>query len=141
MCIAYRLLNLLIKLSRYPVPLIDDLLVDFESAIWFMSLDMESGMPFGLKNAPLIYQCHQQVSVGIRSSTPEEEAMVDPEVLEFLNLKPQEALKSEVNIEDSEIPSLEMTAFRRNIPAPSQMGDKLIYWRYRSCGVDLGPTL
>ncbi|OWY92844.1 reverse transcriptase, partial [Phytophthora megakarya] len=43
MCIDYRLLNLLIKLSRYPLPLIDDLLVDFKSAMWFMSLDMASG--------------------------------------------------------------------------------------------------
>ncbi|OWY98687.1 hypothetical protein PHMEG_00030486 [Phytophthora megakarya] len=34
MCIDYRLLNLLIKLSRYPLPLIDDLLVDFKSAMW-----------------------------------------------------------------------------------------------------------
>ncbi|OWY91777.1 hypothetical protein PHMEG_00039505, partial [Phytophthora megakarya] len=32
MCIDYRLLNLLIKLSRYPLPLIDELLVDFKSA-------------------------------------------------------------------------------------------------------------
>ncbi|OWZ01688.1 reverse transcriptase [Phytophthora megakarya] len=83
MCIDYRLLNLLIKLSRYPLPLIDDLLVDFKSAMWFMSLDMASGFwalrmtdrarlisafvcPFGpfqwlrmtfrLKNATLIYQ-------------------------------------------------------------------------------------
>ncbi|OWY96068.1 reverse transcriptase [Phytophthora megakarya] len=43
MCIDYRLLNLLIKLSRYPLPLIEDLLVDFKSAMWFMSLDMASG--------------------------------------------------------------------------------------------------
>ncbi|OWZ02404.1 reverse transcriptase [Phytophthora megakarya] len=43
MRIDYRLLNLLIKLSRYPLPLIDDLLVDFKSAVWFMSLDMASG--------------------------------------------------------------------------------------------------
>ncbi|OWZ02488.1 reverse transcriptase [Phytophthora megakarya] len=84
-CIDYRLLNLLIKLSRYPLPLfnVDELLVDFKSAMWFMRLDMASGfwavrmteraklisafvcpfghfqwlrMPFGLKNAPLIYQ-------------------------------------------------------------------------------------
>ncbi|OWY91385.1 reverse transcriptase, partial [Phytophthora megakarya] len=33
MCIDYRLLNLPIKLSRYPLPLIDDLLVDFKSAM------------------------------------------------------------------------------------------------------------
>ncbi|OWZ15552.1 LOW QUALITY PROTEIN: reverse transcriptase [Phytophthora megakarya] len=51
--------------------------------------------------------------------------MVDPEVLEFLNLEPQEALEPAVEIWDSEIPSLDMTVFRRNIPAPSQMGPVL----------------
>ncbi|KAE9272184.1 hypothetical protein PF008_g30162 [Phytophthora fragariae] len=79
MCIDYRIVNTFIKLSNYPLPLIDDLLIGFESAMWFMSLDMASGfwairmteraklisafvcpfghfqwvrMPFGLKNAP-----------------------------------------------------------------------------------------
>ncbi|OWZ05101.1 reverse transcriptase [Phytophthora megakarya] len=37
------LVNQLIKLSRYPLPLIDDLLTDFNAAAWFMSLDMASG--------------------------------------------------------------------------------------------------
>ncbi|OWY96138.1 reverse transcriptase [Phytophthora megakarya] len=147
MCIDYRLLNLLIKLSRYPLPLIDDLLVDFKSAMWFMSLDMFWAvrmteraklisafvcpfghfqwlrMPFGLKNAPLIYQSIINNCLwGFVRLPPEEEAMVDPEVLEFLNLKPQEALRPEVDMRDSAIPLLDMTVFRRNIPAPSQMG-------------------
>ncbi|KAE8875584.1 hypothetical protein PF005_g21471 [Phytophthora fragariae] len=79
LCIDYRLVNQLIKLMHYPLPLIDDLLIGFESAMWFLSLDMASGfwavpmtlraqhisaficplghfqwtrMPFGLKNAP-----------------------------------------------------------------------------------------
>eukprot|EP00644_Phytophthora_capsici_P008867 jgi/Phyca11/101830/e_gw1.6.1154.1 len=79
MCIDYRVVNGFIQLSHYPLPLIDDLLIGFESAMWFMSLDMASGfwavkmterarlisaficpfghfqwvrMPFGLKNAP-----------------------------------------------------------------------------------------
>jgi hypothetical protein len=43
MCIDYRLVNQLIRLSRYPLPLIDDLLIGFEAAMWFMSLDMASG--------------------------------------------------------------------------------------------------
>ncbi|GMF51935.1 unnamed protein product [Phytophthora fragariaefolia] len=42
MCIDYRVVNEFIKLSRYPLPLIDDLLIGFESAMWFMSLDMAS---------------------------------------------------------------------------------------------------
>ncbi|KAE9287410.1 hypothetical protein PR003_g26059 [Phytophthora rubi] len=43
MCIDYRVVNGFIRLSNYPLPLIDDLLVGFESAMWFMSLDMASG--------------------------------------------------------------------------------------------------
>ncbi|POM69520.1 Aspartic protease [Phytophthora palmivora] len=43
MCIDYRVVNGFIKLSHYPLPLIDDLLIGFESAMWFMSLDMASG--------------------------------------------------------------------------------------------------
>ncbi|OWZ12322.1 LOW QUALITY PROTEIN: hypothetical protein PHMEG_00014542 [Phytophthora megakarya] len=153
MCIDYRLLNLLIKLSRYPLPLIDDLLVDFKSTMWFMRLDMASGfwavrmteraklisafvcpfghfqwlrMPFGLKNAPLIYQSIINNCLwGFARLPPEEEAMVDPEVLESLDLEPQETLKPEVDMMDSEIPSLDMTVFLRNIPAPSQMGPVL----------------
>ncbi|OWZ15999.1 LOW QUALITY PROTEIN: reverse transcriptase [Phytophthora megakarya] len=153
MCIDYRLLNLLIKLSRYPLPLIDDLLVDFKSAMWFMSLDMASGfwtvrmtervksisafvcpfghfqwlrMHIGLKNAPLIYQSIiNNCMWGFVRLPPEEEAMVDPEVLEFLDLEPQEALKPEVDLRNSEILSLFMTVFRRNIPVPSQMGPVL----------------
>ncbi|OWZ16363.1 reverse transcriptase [Phytophthora megakarya] len=117
MCIDYRLLNLLIKLSRYPLPLIDDLLVDFKSAMWFMSLDMASG--FWAQS--IINNCQW----GFARLPPEEKAMVDPEVLAFLNLEPQETLKPEVDMSDAEIPSLDMTVFRRNIPVPSQMGPVL----------------
>ncbi|POM64950.1 LOW QUALITY PROTEIN: Reverse transcriptase, partial [Phytophthora palmivora] len=40
MCIDYRVVNSFIRLSNYPLPLIDDLLIGFEGAMWFMSLDM-----------------------------------------------------------------------------------------------------
>ncbi|GMF50376.1 unnamed protein product [Phytophthora fragariaefolia] len=43
LCIDYRLVNQLIKLMHYPLPLIDDLLIGFENTVWFLSLDMASG--------------------------------------------------------------------------------------------------
>ncbi|OWY98489.1 hypothetical protein PHMEG_00030740 [Phytophthora megakarya] len=100
--------------------------------MWFMSLDMASGfwavrmteraklisafvcpfghfqwirMPFGC--AVNFSEHHQQLP------PPEEEVMVDPEVLEFWipSLK-----KPKVDVRNSEIQSLDMTVFRRNIP-------------------------
>ncbi|OWZ02168.1 reverse transcriptase, partial [Phytophthora megakarya] len=43
MCIDYRLVNNFIQPFSYPLPFIDDLLVGFEKALWFMSLNMASG--------------------------------------------------------------------------------------------------
>ncbi|KAE8898220.1 hypothetical protein PF005_g22398 [Phytophthora fragariae] len=83
LCIDYRLVNSLARLMIYPMPLINDLLEDLDKVIWYCSLDMTTGfwvvtmtdraraisafitpfglfkwnrMPFGLKNAPQIYQ-------------------------------------------------------------------------------------
>ena len=83
LCIDYRLVNDLTQLMVYPMPLINELLEDLDSALWYCSLDMASGfrvvsmterarlisafviplglfewlrMPFRLKNAPQIYQ-------------------------------------------------------------------------------------
>jgi len=110
LCIDYRLVNQLIKLMKYPLPLIDQLLDDFEAVMWMLSLDMASGfwavlmtqrakhisafvcplghfqwvrMPFGLKNAPLIYQqVIDNCLWGFVRLPPHLESEVDPEVLE-----------------------------------------------------------
>ncbi|POM65125.1 Reverse transcriptase, partial [Phytophthora palmivora] len=95
MCIDYRIVNGFIQLSHYPLPLIDDLLIGFEAAMVY-----ESGfwtwlawvrMPFGLKNVPLVYQSMLDNCLwGFVRLSPEEEAEVDADVLEFLQLKPQD---------------------------------------------------
>ncbi|OWZ14695.1 LOW QUALITY PROTEIN: reverse transcriptase [Phytophthora megakarya] len=145
------LINQLIKL-----PLIDDLLTDFNAAAWFMSLDMVSGfwsiqmtewvklisacvclfghfqwirMPFGVKNAP-VSECDQQLSRGFVPLPPEEEATVDRDVLEFLKLTVPDTGPTIENPQDEggfRLPELIklVTAFRRNIPIPTQIGPVL----------------
>jgi hypothetical protein len=52
---------------------------------------------------------------------------VDPDVLNFLGLDPNELSESEREKSESEVPVLtdQMTVFQRNIPTPSQMGPVL----------------
>ncbi|OWZ06341.1 LOW QUALITY PROTEIN: reverse transcriptase [Phytophthora megakarya] len=88
-------------------------------------------MPFELKNAPLVYQSVINNCLwGFVQLPPEEEAKVDRDVLEFLELTVPDTGPT---IEDPQgeggfrLPDLmkEATAFRRNIPTPTQMGPVL----------------
>ncbi|GMF30010.1 unnamed protein product [Phytophthora fragariaefolia] len=110
MCIDYRVVNGFIQLSNYPLPLIDDLLIGFESAMWFMSLDMASR-----------FWAIRMTESFVRLS-PEEEAEVDQGVLEFLGLDPSKREDS-----GSQVSALTdtVTIFQRNIPAPASMGPVL----------------
>ncbi|OWZ02026.1 LOW QUALITY PROTEIN: hypothetical protein PHMEG_00026487 [Phytophthora megakarya] len=83
LCIDYKRANAVTTIMEYAMPLVDDLLTDMDAYLWFYSLDAASGfwavmmteraqkvsafvcplehfgwrrMPFGLKNAPMIYQ-------------------------------------------------------------------------------------
>ncbi|GMF44919.1 unnamed protein product [Phytophthora fragariaefolia] len=107
LCIDYRVVNQLIKLLNYPLPLIDKFMSNFAATMWFMMLDMASRfwavpmtaraklisafiyplghfqwrqMPCGLKNAPLIYQQLLDICVlAFVRLSPAEESQVDPD--------------------------------------------------------------
>ncbi|OWZ14401.1 reverse transcriptase [Phytophthora megakarya] len=79
-------------------------------------------MPFGLKNAPLIYQSVINNCLwGFVRLPPEEEAEVDQDVLDFLGLNPTDNQESERSCLNDEVKGLTdlMTVFQRNIPMPS----------------------
>ncbi|POM80204.1 Reverse transcriptase [Phytophthora palmivora] len=82
-------------------------------------------MPFGLKNAPLVYQhMINNCLWGFVRLPPDEEVLVDQEVLDYLKLEPQRPERSKVDRHQTALTE-RMTVFRRNIPAPSQMGPVL----------------
>ncbi|OWZ18411.1 hypothetical protein PHMEG_0007506 [Phytophthora megakarya] len=83
LCIDYKMVNTVTAIMKYAMPLVSDLLTELESFLWFCSLDTASEfwaimmtmrarktsafvcalrhfeclrMPFGLMNAPMIYQ-------------------------------------------------------------------------------------
>ncbi|GMF47043.1 unnamed protein product [Phytophthora fragariaefolia] len=118
LCIDYRVVNQVIKLLNYPLPLNDELMCNFAAIMWFMTLDMASGfwavpmtaraklisaficplghlqwwrLPFGLTNAPLIYQQPLDNCLwGVVRLSPAEESQVDPGALSFLGIPPGE---------------------------------------------------
>ena len=83
MCVDFRALNQIVDIRSYPIPLIDDILANLKGSTYFTTLDLRSGfhqiplseqasdrcafscfkgkyqynvMPFGLNNAPNIFQ-------------------------------------------------------------------------------------
>ncbi|GMF29933.1 unnamed protein product [Phytophthora fragariaefolia] len=115
MCIVYRVVNGFIQLSNYPLPLIDDLLIGFESAMWFIILDMASGFW-------TIRMTERAKLISAFVCPSGHFQWVDQDVLEFLGLDPskREDPRSHVSaLTDT------ATVFQRNIPAPARMGPVL----------------
>ncbi|KAJ0391413.1 hypothetical protein P43SY_011326 [Pythium insidiosum] len=148
-----KLVNQLIKLMRYPLPLIDQLLDDFEAVMWLLSLDMASGfwavlmtprakhvsaficplghfqwvrMPFGLKNAPLIYQqVIDNCLWGFVRLPAHIENEVEPEVLEGVGVTPSGIDVRDLQPVEGRDSADEPTVFQLNLPASSCMGPVL----------------
>ncbi|OWY94611.1 LOW QUALITY PROTEIN: reverse transcriptase [Phytophthora megakarya] len=157
LCIDYRLVNQLVKLMNYPLSLIDELMSNFATTMWFMTLDMASGfwagpvtaraqlisavicplghfqwkhMPFGLKNAPLVYQqLLDNCLWGFVRLPPDEERLVGPEVLEFLGISPEDPVAQESQGTEPRGAVVSKTStdtvFHQNRVAPEQMGPVL----------------
>ncbi|CAF0946066.1 unnamed protein product [Brachionus calyciflorus] len=54
MCIDYRKLNAVTKQVNWPLPVINyDIFDQLIGSKWFSALDLKSGLPYGLKNAPV----------------------------------------------------------------------------------------
>lgn len=139
MCIDYCVVNEFIKLSNYRLPLIDDLLIGFDRAMWFMSLYMASGlwdirmteraylisafghfqwmrMPLRLKNATML---SLKLHLGFRTIPSRGRSMGgwrrDGDPSEHNETEREESARKVPTLTDR------VTVFKRNILAQAQM--------------------
>jgi len=148
LCVDYRRVNMLVRLLGIPLPIIDDMLLGLDKYLWFLSLDMASGfwavpltkraraisafvcplghfqwtrMPFGFKNAPLIYQALLNNCLwGFVRLPPHEEDEVDDEVLDYLQLTNSAEDRCQFPAKTDEHGE-KLTVFQYNRPFPSHV--------------------